>query len=72
MEIENALELDNSYAQLWVNLGMYQLAGGNPIEARQSLLKALDLYPGYPKKTHVLAMLAAAQKMINVKVVDEI
>jgi len=64
-KIENALAIDASYAQLWVNLGMYQLASGKLVAARQSLLKALELYPGYPKKNYVLTMLAATKSGIS-------
>jgi tetratricopeptide (TPR) repeat protein len=55
--IDKAIRLTPEYAQLWVNKGMYQLAAGQTGAARQSLLRALSLYPGYPKRVQVTAML---------------
>lgn len=61
--VNNGLQIDDDYAQLWVNLGMYQLAAKKPREALVSLLKALDLYPGYPRRAEVAAMITAAKKL---------
>jgi len=60
--VQKGLLLDKNYAQLWVNLGMYQLAAGQPRKAIISLKRAMELYPAYPRKQEVIAMLIAAKK----------
>ena len=62
--VNKGLQIDEGYAQLWVNLGMYQLAAGQPREALASLLKALKLYPGHPRREKVLIMIVAARKKL--------
>ncbi|HDS15882.1 MAG TPA: tetratricopeptide repeat protein [Proteobacteria bacterium] len=56
-KIEAALSLDPFYAQLWVNKGMYLLAMGERDKAGRSLKRALELFPAYPQKNKVLAMI---------------
>lgn len=60
--VRKGLQLDENYSQLWVNLGMYQLAAEQPRQALISLQKALELYPGYPRRQEVAAMIAAARE----------
>ena len=61
------MEIDGSRAQLWVNMGIYQLASKNYVFAQRSFVKALNLYPGYPKRDQMLAMMTKAQKMGGVQ-----
>ncbi len=64
-ELRKGMLFDENYAQLWVNLGMYQLAAQQPREAILSLKRAMELYPSYPQKQKVAAMVVAAKKMIS-------
>ncbi|MCK5663631.1 MAG: hypothetical protein KAI17_09095, partial [Thiotrichaceae bacterium] len=62
--VKKGLQLDAGHAQLWVNLGMYQLAAGQSHESLVSLQKSLELYPGYPQRREVTIMIAAARKKL--------
>ncbi|MBN2332050.1 MAG: tetratricopeptide repeat protein [Deltaproteobacteria bacterium] len=60
-EIEKAVALDEKYAQLWVNRGIYLLALNKRGEALHSFDKALELYPDYPHKKRLEAMACGAE-----------
>lgn len=60
--VEKGMELNIDYAQLWINLGMYQLSSKKYEAANKSLLKALSLYPAYPKRAQILAMLRVTER----------
>ena len=68
--VRKGLQIDENYAQLWVNLGMYQLAVERPHQALTSLQKAVQLYPGYPRRQEAAAMIAAARKKISLTSTD--
>ena len=65
--IDKGITLNPSYAQLWVNRGIYALADKNS-EAFIDFNKALSLYPGYPHRQKVLAMQGLAEELINCNV----
>ena len=63
VQIEKAIQLDPEYAHLWINRGIYALAVGQGGVALSSFKKSLSLYPGYPHKDKVMAMMSAAEKL---------
>ena len=71
-ETISALKIDGSCAQLWVNMGIYQLAAKNYVYAQRSFATALNLYPGYPNRNQMLAMMMEAQKMGAVQGDDKV
>jgi len=62
-EIDEGIRLDPEYAHLWVNRGIYALAAGQGKIALSSFKKSLSLYPGYPHKNKVMAMITVAEKL---------
>jgi len=62
-QIDEGIQLDPEYAHLWVNRGIYALAAGQGQVGLSSFKKSLSLYPGYPHKDKVLAMISAAEKL---------
>ena len=66
-QIDEGIQLDPEYAHLWVNRGIYALAVGKVQVALSSFKKSLSLYPGYPHKDKVMAMITAAEKLSKQK-----
>ncbi len=60
-EIDKAIKIDNQYAQLWVNRGLYCLDAGRYGEALAAFSKVTELYPGYPKKQKLKFMINIAE-----------
>ena len=62
-QIDRGIQLDPEYAHLWINRGIYALADGQGKVALSAFKKSLSLYPGYPHKNKVIAMITAAEKL---------
>ncbi len=67
-EIDNAIDRDQDYAQLWINKGIYTLAVHENIEALSAFNKAMELYPACPHGKQVEAMIIAVEKGLAGKV----
>jgi len=59
-EIDAAIALDNKYAQLWINRGLYCMEVDKNKEALEAFAKGLELYPGYPKKNRLKVVIDTA------------
>jgi len=56
-EVDKAIGLDNEYAQLWINRGLYCAAAGRNEDALSAFTKAKELYPGNPKNSKLNHMI---------------
>lgn len=63
-EIDKAILLDDKYAQLWINRGLYCLGSNENRQALDAFLTALKLYPGYAKKHELGAMINLAKSKL--------
>lgn len=59
--IDKGLLLDPKFAQLWVNKGIYALADGQRQSAISAFNNALALYPDYPYRDKVMALISSAK-----------
>ena len=52
-EIDKAIILDQEYARLWINRGLYLMATGDRRQALRSFGRGLKLYPDYPHRRKI-------------------
>ncbi len=60
-EVDKAIDLDNEYAQLWINRGLYSIDAGRVEDALSDLAKAKELYPDNPKNSKLNIFIAEAK-----------
>jgi len=65
-EVDKALDIDNEYAQLWINRGLYCAALGREEDALSAFTKAQGLYPDNPKNINLNHMMVE----IKAKILD--
>ena len=63
-EVDKAIKLDNKYAQLWINRGLYSIDAGRYEEALAAFTKAKELYPDNPKNIKLDSMIDAVNNKI--------
>lgn len=64
-EVDKAIDLDNEYAQLWINRGLYSIDADRNVEVLAAFTKAKELYPGNPKNIKLDSMIDAVNgKMV--------
>jgi len=56
-EVDKVIGLDNEYAQLWINRGLYCAAAGRNEDALSAFTKAKALYPDNPKNSKINYMI---------------
>ncbi|MCD6322566.1 MAG: tetratricopeptide repeat protein [Clostridiales bacterium] len=64
-EIDKAIKLDNEYAQLWINRGLYSIDADRYEEALAAFTKAEELYPGNPKNIKLDGMINVLKDKIS-------
>ncbi len=64
-EVDKAIDMDNEYAQLWINRALYSIDADRNKDVLVAFTKAKNLYPGNPKNIKLDSMInAISDKMM--------